>query len=120
MPTTLPRVSARAKERLARIAAATGGARHLRVEVSGGGCSGFRYDIRLDKAAADDVLIEEGGTRVLVDPVSLPFLDNAVIDFVEEAAGAHFVVRNPNVSSSCGCGTSFAVRPGGAADIHLP
>lgn len=104
-----PRVTDRAFARLAEIAEATGDARPLRVGVSGGGCSGFQYDIRLDEPAADDMVLEKDGLRVLVDPVSLPFLQNAVIDFTDELIGARFVVENPNASSSCGCGTSFSI-----------
>lgn len=104
-----PRVTERAFARLAEIAAATGEARALRVAVEGGGCSGFQYDIRLDDPAADDLVLEKDGQKVLVDSVSLPFLSNAVIDFTEELIGAHFVVENPNATSSCGCGTSFAM-----------
>lgn len=104
-----PRVTDRAFARLAEIAEATGDARPLRVGVSGGGCSGFQYDIRLDDPAADDLVLEKDGQKVLVDPVSLPFLQSAVIDFTDELIGARFVVENPNASSSCGCGTSFSI-----------
>lgn len=104
-----PRVTARAFARLAEISAATGDTRPLRVAVEGGGCSGFQYDIRLDEAAGDDLVLEQGGQRVLVDAVSLPFLANAVIDYSEELIGARFVIENPNASSSCGCGTSFSI-----------
>lgn len=104
-----PRVTDRAYARLAEIAAATGDARPLRVAVEGGGCSGFQYDIRLDDAAPDDLVLEKDGLTVLVDAVSLPFLQNAVIDFSEELIGARFVIQNPNATSSCGCGTSFSV-----------
>ena len=104
-----PRVTDRAFARLAEIAEITGDARPLRGGVSGGGCSGFQYDIRLDDATADDMVLEKSGQRVLVDPVSLPFLQNAVIDFTDELIGARFVVENPNASSSCGCGTSFSI-----------
>ena len=104
-----PRVTDRAFERLAEIAAATGDSRPLRVAVEGGGCSGFQYDIRLDEAAPDDLVLEKNGAKVLVDAVSLPFLENAVIDFSEELIGARFVVQNPNATSSCGCGTSFSM-----------
>jgi iron-sulfur cluster assembly accessory protein len=104
-----PRVTDRAFERLAEIAAATGDARPLRVAVEGGGCSGFQYEIRLDNASPDDLVLEKTGVQVLVDAVSLPFLENAVIDFSDELIGARFVVQNPNATSSCGCGTSFSV-----------
>jgi len=104
-----PRVTDRAFARLAEIAEITGEEKALRIAVSGGGCSGFQYDIRLDDPAADDLVIENAGHKVLVDPVSLPFLANAVVDFTEELIGARFVVDNPNATASCGCGTSFSI-----------
>jgi iron-sulfur cluster insertion protein len=104
-----PRVTDRAYARLAEIAVATGQTQALRVAVEGGGCSGFQYDIRLDDAAGDDLVLEKDGQRVLVDAISLPFLQNAVIDFSEELIGARFIIQNPNATASCGCGTSFSV-----------
>jgi iron-sulfur cluster assembly accessory protein len=104
-----PHVTDRAFDRLAEIAALTGKAKALRVAVEGGGCSGFQYDIKLDEPAADDLILEKNGQRVLVDQVSLPFLSNAVIDFSAELIGARFVIQNPNAQSSCGCGTSFSL-----------
>ncbi len=103
-----PRVTERAFARLAEINA-EGPARPLRVAVAGGGCSGFQYDIRLDDAADDDLLLQGGGQMVVVDPVSLPFLAGATIDFADELIGARFTIDNPNASSSCGCGTSFSI-----------
>lgn len=105
-----PKVSDRAFARLAEINAAEGTSKCLRVAVEGGGCSGFQYDIKLeDQGGADDLVLEKDGARVLVDPVSLPFLGGAVIDFSEELIGARFVIDNPNATSSCGCGTSFSI-----------
>jgi iron-sulfur cluster insertion protein len=104
-----PRVTDRAFARLAEIAELTGQTKALRVAVDGGGCSGFQYDIRLDDPAGDDLVLEKDGQRVLVDSISLPFLENAVIDFTEELIGARFVIQNPNATSSCGCGTSFSM-----------
>ena len=104
-----PRVSDRAFARLAEIAEDTGEVKALRVAVDGGGCSGFQYDIRFDQPADDDLILERDGQRVLIDPVSLPFLQNAVIDFSDELIGARFVIDNPNASSSCGCGISFSM-----------
>ncbi|MDO5704653.1 MAG: iron-sulfur cluster assembly accessory protein [Paracoccus sp. (in: a-proteobacteria)] len=103
-----PKVTDRAFARLAEINAASG-PRPLRVAVAGGGCSGFQYDIRLDDAAEDDMVLSGAGQSVVVDPVSLPFLAGAVIDFSEELIGARFVIENPNAASSCGCGTSFSL-----------
>ena len=104
-----PKVTPRAFARLAEINAAGDMPKALRVAVEGGGCSGFQYDISLDEPAADDLVLEGDGQRVVVDPVSLPFLSNAVIDFSEELIGARFVIENPNATSSCGCGTSFSM-----------
>ena len=103
-----PKVTERAFARLAEI---NEGAdpRPLRVAVAGGGCSGFQYEIRLDQAETDDLVLEGGGQKVVVDPVSLPFLAGAVIDFTDELIGARFTIDNPNASSSCGCGTSFSM-----------
>ena len=103
-----PKVTSRAFERLAEIGAA-GQGQALRVAVEGGGCSGFQYEIALDTPRDDDLVLEGGGEKVLVDPVSLPFLSNATIDFSEELIGARFVIDNPNATSACGCGTSFSI-----------
>lgn len=100
-----------AMRRLAEIVAAEGGqGLVLRVAVSGGGCSGFQYGFTLDDTVQDDdVVIERDGLKVVIDGVSLDLLAGAEIDFVEELSGASFRIRNPNASSSCGCGNSFAV-----------
>lgn len=103
-----PKVTDRAFDRLAEIGAGEDG-KAPRVAVEGGGCSGFQYDIRLDDPEAEDMVLEGKGQRVVVDPVSLPFLSGAVIDFTEELIGARFVIENPNATSSCGCGTSFSM-----------
>ncbi len=82
----------------------------LRVSVEGGGCSGFQYKFDLVSGSApDDIIIERDNARVLVDPVSLEFLNGAEIDFVDDLIGAAFKIRNPNAVASCGCGTSFTV-----------
>ena len=105
-----PKVTERAFARLAEINAAQSAPKALRVAVEGGGCSGFQYEITLaEAAAADDLVLEGAGQRVLIDPVSLPFLENAVIDFTDELIGARFVVETPNATSSCGCGISFSM-----------
>ena len=103
-----PKVTERAFAQLAEINADTD-PRPLRVAVAGGGCSGFQYDIRLDHAEDDDLILEGGGQKVVVDPVSLPYLTGAVIDFADELIGARFTIENPNATSSCGCGTSFSI-----------
>ena len=104
------RVTERVFQRLAEIAEGAGGAKALRVAVLGGGCSGFQYEFALeDGPAGDDVVIEEHGQRVLIDPESLPFLAGSVVDFKDELIGARFAVDNPNATATCGCGTSFSI-----------
>ncbi|PRY26610.1 iron-sulfur cluster assembly accessory protein [Aliiruegeria haliotis] len=101
-----PTVTERAFARLAELEAAP---KALRVAVEGGGCSGFQYEITLDEPKEDDLVLEGQGQKVVVDTVSLPFLENATIDFADELIGARFVVNNPNATSSCGCGISFSM-----------
>jgi iron-sulfur cluster assembly accessory protein len=103
------RLTDRAATRIAEIAASEAGSA-LRVAVLAGGCSGFQYRFELDGTTApDDVVVERGGARVLIDPTSLDLLAGAELDYTDELMGSHFAVRNPNASASCGCGTSFAV-----------
>jgi iron-sulfur cluster assembly protein len=81
----------------------------LRVGVRGGGCSGFQYALALDERRDDDQVFESGGIRVLVDPASLRYVEGSTVDFTESFQGSGFEVSNPNVVSSCGCGSSFRV-----------
>jgi iron-sulfur cluster insertion protein len=82
----------------------------LRVTVSGGGCSGFQYGFGFDtETTADDHTFEANGVTVVVDDVSLDLLSGSELDFVEDLIGASFQVKNPNATSSCGCGASFSV-----------
>ena len=103
-----PKVTTRAFERLAEIGAFADG-KALRIGVNGGGCSGFEYEIDLDEAKDNDLILEGFGQKVVIDSISLPFLSDATIDFNEELIGARFVIENPNASSSCGCGVSFSI-----------
>ena len=82
----------------------------LRVFITGGGCSGFSYGFTFDEDIADDdsVVLRDGVTAV-VDPMSFQYLAGAEIDYREDLQGAQFVVANPNASSTCGCGNSFAI-----------
>ena len=99
-----------AAKRLARLAEVEGRPVMLRVAVDGGGCSGFQYRLELvDAPEADDLVIRRDGQAAVIDPVSIPFLKGSEIAFVDELAGAQFVVRNPNAASSCGCGVSFSI-----------
>jgi iron-sulfur cluster assembly accessory protein len=105
------RVTPRAAEEVAAIAAREGQAgAGLRVSVSAGGCSGLQYGFALERAAGeDDLIVEQGGVRVYVDAVSLELLEGSQLDWNDALIGAHFVVRNPQAVSGCGCGSSFAV-----------
>jgi iron-sulfur cluster assembly protein len=85
----------------------TGG---LRVGVRGGGCSGFQYALAFDIERDGDSVFESQGIRLLVDGQSLPYVNGAVVDYVDGLQGAGFQVNNPNVIASCGCGSSFRVR----------
>ncbi len=96
--------------RLARLSEAEGKPVLLRVAVDGGGCSGFQYRFELvDGPEADDLVVRRDNQAVVIDPVSIPFLKDSEIAFVDELAGAQFVIRNPNAASSCGCGVSFSI-----------
>ncbi|WP_019961481.1 iron-sulfur cluster insertion protein ErpA [Woodsholea maritima] len=86
------------------------GAHYLRVSVIGGGCSGFSYKFDLEQdAQADDLKLERDGATVLIDPMSIDFLKDSEIDYVDELIGAAFKIHNPNATAACGCGTSFAI-----------
>ncbi|MBS9476149.1 HesB/IscA family protein [Ancylobacter radicis] len=82
----------------------------LRVSVEGGGCSGFQYKFDVTREReADDILIAQGDARVVIDPVSLDYMSGSQLDFVDDLIGASFRISNPHATSSCGCGTSFAL-----------
>ncbi len=81
----------------------------LRVYVQGGGCSGFQYGFTFDEdQQADDTSIENGGVTLLVDPMSFQYLVGSKIDYKEDLEGARFIINNPNATTTCGCGSSFA------------
>lgn len=82
----------------------------LRVFVTGGGCSGFQYGFTFDETTnADDAVMEKNGVTLLIDPMSYQYLVGAEIDYSEGLEGSQFVIKNPNASSTCGCGSSFSV-----------
>lgn len=81
----------------------------LRVFVTGGGCSGFQYGFTFDEAEGDgDTMVENGGVKLLIDPMSFQYMVGAEIDYTEGLEGAQFVIRNPNATTTCGCGSSFS------------
>jgi iron-sulfur cluster insertion protein len=82
----------------------------LRVFITGGGCSGFQYGFTFDETVNEgDTQVEKGGVTLLVDPMSIQYLTGAEIDYTEGLEGAQFVIRNPNATTTCGCGSSFSV-----------
>lgn len=82
----------------------------LRVFVTGGGCSGFQYGFTFDEQINDgDTSVEKNGVTLLIDPMSYQYLVGAEIDYTEGLEGAQFVIRNPNATTTCGCGSSFSV-----------
>jgi iron-sulfur cluster insertion protein len=82
----------------------------LRVFITGGGCSGFQYGFSFDESINEgDTVVEKGGVTLVVDPMSYQYLSGAEIDYTEGLEGSHFVIRNPNATTTCGCGSSFSV-----------
>ena len=86
----------------------------LSVFVAGGGCSGYQYGMALARdAEADDTVIDAGGVRILIDPDSAGLISGAEVDYVEDLMKSGFTIYNPNATSSCACGSSFASKDGG-------
>jgi iron-sulfur cluster insertion protein len=82
----------------------------LRIFIQGGGCSGFNYGFTFDdKQADDDFVLEKDGIKVLVDAMSMSYLEGAEIDYKKDLTSAQFVIKNPNATNTCGCGSSFSV-----------
>ena len=101
------RAAAKVKEYLEK---EPGSGRRLRVYVTGGGCSGFQYGFEFeDDAVEGDMEIESRGVGLLIDPMSFQYLMGAELDFKEDLMGSQFVINNPNATTTCGCGSSFAI-----------
>jgi len=82
----------------------------LRVFVTGGGCSGFQYGFTFDEdVAEDDTIVEREGVSLVVDPMSFQYLAGAEVDYQEGLEGSRFVIKNPNATTTCGCGSSFSI-----------
>jgi iron-sulfur cluster assembly accessory protein len=81
----------------------------LRISVNGGGCSGFSYVFDVGQVAEDDVIVEHLGARIVVDALSLGYMEGAVVDFVDDLMGQSFRINNPMATAGCGCGTSFSI-----------
>jgi iron-sulfur cluster assembly protein len=82
----------------------------LRVGVKGGGCSGFTYSLAIDEQREGDHVFENNGIRILVDEMSLSYVDQSEVDYIDGLTGAGFQVNNPNIVAACGCGSSFRVK----------
>ena len=82
----------------------------LRIYITGGGCSGFQYGFSFDESVNDgDTVVDKAGVSLLIDPMSFQYLNGAEVDYSEGLEGSHFVIRNPNATTTCGCGSSFSV-----------
>lgn len=103
-------VTGRAAKRINTIMAKEQPGSMLRISVNGGGCSGFQYAFDITEARQDDdIAFEKDGATVLVDQISLQYLDGATVDFIDDLMGQSFRIDNPQATSSCGCGTSFSL-----------
>ncbi len=85
----------------------------LRIYVQGGGCSGFSYGMVLDEVSDGDQVFDAQGVKVIVDPMSIQYLNGAEVDYKEDLMGGGFAIKNPNATSTCGCGSSFNAGGGG-------
>ena len=105
------RISERATAKAREIFSSHAGAGELlRVYVEGGGCSGFQYRFDLERdLESDDYVVERDGVRLVVDPLSYQYIMGSEIDYQEDLQGSQFVVRNPNATTTCGCGLSFSI-----------
>jgi iron-sulfur cluster insertion protein len=91
----------------------------LRVFVQGGGCSGFQYGLMIEESGGvGDQQFESNGVKLFVDPVSISYLRGAEVDFVDTITGGGFTIKNPNATSTCGCGSSFTTEEGGGGGHH--
>ena len=90
----------------------------LRIFVAGGGCSGLQYGMTLDEAQEGDSVIQQEGFKILVDEMSVSYIDGSEVDYVDSLMGAGFTVNNPNAVSSCGCGHSFRTAGGDGGEAR--
>ena len=106
-PVTL---SQRAAKQVTKVLAREAPGAFLRIAVNGGGCSGFQYAFEIvSQRESDDLAVERDGATVLIDPVSVGFMEGSTVDFVDDLIGQAFKIENPKATASCGCGTSFAL-----------
>jgi iron-sulfur cluster assembly accessory protein len=99
-----------AAKRILELAAIEGGTPRFRVSVLGGGCSGFQYEYKMDNhIEKTDLVFKQGEAEVVIDDISLGFIEGSVLDYVETLGSSSFEIKNPNASARCGCGNSFSV-----------
>jgi iron-sulfur cluster insertion protein len=109
MPSPIIFTEAAASKVSALIAEEGNDALKLRVFITGGGCSGFQYGFTFEEEVSDgDTQVEKGGVTLLIDPASYQYLVGAEIDYTDGIEGSQFVIRNPNATTTCGCGSSFS------------
>ena len=92
----------------------------LRVGVKGGGCSGFTYSLAIDEQRDGDHIFENNGIKILIDDLSMRYVDESEVDYIDGLTGAGFQVNNPNVVAACGCGSSFRVKDEEEAEVNCP
>ena len=110
MSETTITVTDNAAKRIAQILSKETDKNAMRVSVEGGGCSGFSYKFDLvAEPEGDDIILQKGDAKVLIDRLSVVYMDGSEIDFVDNLLGQSFQIKNPNAVASCGCGTSFSV-----------
>ena len=110
MSETTITVTDNAAKRIAQILSKETDKNAMRVSVEGGGCSGFSYKFDLvSDPEGDDIILQKGDAKVLIDRLSVVYMDGSEIDFVDNLLGQSFQIKNPNAVASCGCGTSFSV-----------
>lgn len=111
MSTETVTLSEAAAKRIAQIVSSEADKSALRVTVEGGGCSGFSYkfDLVNDETTDDDLVLEKGEAKVLIDSLSLVYMGGSEIDFIDNLMGQSFQIKNPNAVANCGCGTSFSI-----------
>lgn len=105
------KITDRVFARVAELASANKDGRNaLRISVDGGGCSGFTYKYEMVPGGElEDLIFENHGIRVFIDPMSLEFMEGSIVDFIEELGASYFSIKNPKATAKCGCGSSFAV-----------
>jgi len=103
-------VDASATQRIREVAEKKDIPKRFRISIANGGCSGFQYIFDFAHAVnSDDVIFQQDDIEIIIDTVSLPFLENSTLTFTENLMGAYFSIKNPNAQTSCGCGSSFSV-----------